>query len=157
MLLVESRIPRVKKARADSGMGRQTRRESEVTEPHVREAAGRGTRSRASVVNDDTSQTSVAALMLDQLMDAVGVRVRQELMAQAATPYQPQLGQSSGSSGMPYLLEPPGGYPTPTTQRAAVASCWSMPVPASTASASGNDVAIGNPMPAVLSSEFTSF
>ena len=149
-------MPRVKKARADSGRGRQTRRESEVTEPHVREAAGRGARSQASVVNYDTSQTSVAALTLDQLMDAVGVRVRQELRAQAATPHQSQLGQSSGSSWTPYLLEQQGSYPMPTSQGAAVALCWSMPVPASTASASGNDVAIGNPMPAVTSSEFTS-
>ena len=149
-------MPRVKKARAGSGRGRQTRRESEVTEPRVREAAGRGTRSRASVGNDHAGQTSVAALTLDQLMDAVGVRVRQELRAQAATPYQPQLGESSGSSGTPYQLEPPGSYPTPTSKGAAVASCWSVPVPASTASASGNDVAIGNPMPAVSSSEFNS-
>ena len=72
-------MPRLKEARAGSGRGRQTRRESEVTEPRVREAAGCGTRSRASVGNDHAGQTSVAALMLDQLMDTVGVRVRQEL------------------------------------------------------------------------------
>ena len=149
-------MPRVKKARAGSGRGRQTRRESEVTEPHVREAAGRGTRSRASVGIDHTGQTSVTALTLDQLMDTVGVRVRQELRAQAATPYQPQLGKSSGSSGTPYQLGPLGSYPTPTSQGAAVASCWPVPVPASTASASGNDVSIGNPMPTLSSSEFNS-
>ena len=51
------------------------------------------------------------------------------------TPYQPQLGESSESSGMPYQLGPPGSYPTPTSEGAVVALCWSMPVPASTASA----------------------
>ena len=72
-------MPRVKKAReGSSGRGRRTRRDSEVTEPHVQEAAGRGARSRASVSNDDADQTSVAALTLDQLIDAVGVRVRQK-------------------------------------------------------------------------------
>ena len=95
-------MPRVKKARAGcSGRGRRTRRESEVTELRVREAAGRGTRSRVSVGKDDAGQISVAAMTLDQLMDAVGVRVRQELRYQAATPYQPELGKSSGSSGTP--------------------------------------------------------
>ena len=70
-------MPRVKKARVgSSGRGRRTRRESEVAQLRVREAAGHGARSRASVANDDVGQTSVAALTLDQLMDAVGVRVR---------------------------------------------------------------------------------
>ena len=64
-----------------------------------------------------------------------------------ATPNHPQLGggESSRSSVMPYQLEVPGSYPTPTSQVSAEVSCGSMPapVPDSAASASGNDVAIG--------------
>ena len=60
-----------------NGRGRWTGRQSEATESWARESERRGITNWASVVRDDVGQASVAALMLDQLMDAVGVQVRQ--------------------------------------------------------------------------------
>jgi len=59
------------------------------------------------VADGVTGHVSVASLTLDQLMKAVGVRIRQELRVQSATSYLPntEVG-GSGKSTTPYLLWP---------------------------------------------------
>jgi len=87
-------------------------------------------------------QASVASLALDQLMDAVGLRVRQELSTLAVTPYDPhQL--SVGSRGRQYRLaspyqpeqwlgQPPAG-PSTSAPTAVASASAGIPVPSGSA------------------------
>ena len=79
------------KASKSSKGGRRSGRKSGATESSAPGAAQQGASSHShrpeAVAGGTSPQTSVASLSLEQLMDAVGARVRQELRSQATTPY----------------------------------------------------------------------
>ena len=79
------------KASKSSKGGRRSGRKSGATGSSAPGAAQQGASSHShrpeAVAGGTSPQTSVASLSLEQLMDAVGARVRQELRSQATTPY----------------------------------------------------------------------
>ena len=91
----------------------------------------------------------MASMSLEQLMDAVRLRARHEMNAQAATLYLPHQsvggGGPSGLSASPYQLEPGSGFVPPVV-------CPSMPTTA--ALASGSNIPSWSLMSSVPPSEF---
>ena len=79
------------RASRSSKGGRRSGRKSGATELSAPGAAQQGASYHShrpeAVAGGTSPQTSVASLSLEQLMDAVGARVRQELRSQATTPY----------------------------------------------------------------------
>ena len=89
------------KASRSSKGGRRSGRKSGATESSAPGAAQQGASSHChcqeAVAGETSPQTSVALLSLEQLMDAVGARVRQELRSQVMTPYLSQ--EDGGGAG----------------------------------------------------------
>ena len=78
-------MPKVKGKKARGGgkaSARKTREEAGRLRPRGSEAAGRDLGNQApQPVADGAGQAALASLSLEQLMDAVGLRVRQEINA----------------------------------------------------------------------------
>ena len=104
------------KASKSSKGGRRSGRKSGATESSAPGATQQGASSHShrpeAVAGGTSPQTSVASLSLEQLMDAVGARVRQELRSQATTPYLSlEDGDGAGAMSSLYQAEavvPPG-------------------------------------------------
>ena len=146
-------MPKVKGKKARGGgkaSARKTREEAGRLRPRGSEAAGRDLGNQApQPVAIGAGQAALASLSLEQLMDAVGLRVRQEMNAQAATPYLPHQsvggGGPSGLSASPYQPEPRSGVVPAVV-------CPSRP--ATAAVASGSNIPSGSLMSSVPPSEF---